>query len=118
MNLLISLRSEALKTKRTASFYLTIIGAAFGPLVSMIDILAFGSIPKDHRSVLFTKIMIEKFELTSYIAFPIFLILLCTLLPQVEYKNNTWKQVFTSPKSKFNLYLAKFLNIQLLVVTF
>jgi hypothetical protein len=39
MSLLISLRSELLKTQRTASFYLTLIGAAVGPVMFLLNIL-------------------------------------------------------------------------------
>ena len=39
MNLLISLRSELLKTTRTASFYLTLFGAAVGPVIYLFNVL-------------------------------------------------------------------------------
>ena len=39
MNLLISLRSELLKTRRTASFYLTLIGSAVGPVIFLLNVL-------------------------------------------------------------------------------
>jgi len=50
--------------------------------------------------------------------FPLFVILICTLLPQIEYRNNTWKQVFSSPQTKTNVFLAKFMNVQLLMLVF
>ena len=56
--------------------------------------------------------------MTSVVALPIYQILVCTLSPQVEYKNNTWKQVLTSPQTKMNIFLAKFINIQLLIGLF
>src|SRR5687768_16007463 len=118
MNLLISLRSEILKTKRTASFYLTIAAAAFGPLMTLLDIMIDEGIPAGERNIFFTKLFIEKFQMTGLLALPIFMILVCTLLPQIEYKNNTWKQVLTSPKTKGDVFLAKFISIQLLVLLF
>jgi lantibiotic transport system permease protein len=118
MNLLISLRSEILKTKRTASFYLTIAAAAFGPLMTLLDIMIGEGIPASARNNFFNKLFIDKFQMTGLLALPIFLILICTLLPQIEYKNNTWKQVLTSPQSKWHIFLAKFINIQLLVFAF
>jgi hypothetical protein len=118
MNLLISVRSEILKTKRTASFYLTIIAACFGPLVSMLDIMIGEGISANDRNVIFNNLFVEKFQMTGLLAYPIFLILICTLLPQIEYKNNAWKQVLISPKSKAEIYLSKFINIQLLILAF
>jgi hypothetical protein len=45
-------------------------------------------------------------------------VLVCTLLPQIEFKNATWKQVLTSPQKKEDVFVAKFLNIHLLMVLF
>ena len=118
MNLLISLRSEILKTKRTASFYLTIGAAAFGPLMTLLDIMIDEGIPPGDRNNFFNKLFLEKFQMTGLLAFPIFIILICTLLPQIEYKNNTWKQMLTSPQSRASIFLAKFINIQLLALAF
>jgi hypothetical protein len=56
--------------------------------------------------------------MTGLVALPLFLILVCTLLPQIEYKNNTWKQVLTSPQTKANVFAAKFINVQALVALF
>lgn len=118
MNLLISLRSELLKTRRTASFYLTLIGAAGGPVVYLLNVLLddgeLDGISKDPLNAVF-KILSE---MNGVALFPLFIILICTLLPQVEYRNNTWKQVFTSPQTKVNVFLAKFINVQLLMLTF
>lgn len=117
MSLLISLRSEILKTKRTAAFYFTLIAAAFGPFMSLLDLILDG-VEEEHRKNIFNELFTEKFQITGLVVFPMFLILICTLLPQIEYKNNTWKQVLTSPQTKGNVFMAKFINIQLLVVFF
>ena len=50
--------------------------------------------------------------------FPLFIVLVCTLLSQIENKNNTWKQVLTSPQTKSTVFMAKFLNIHLLILLF
>ncbi|MDB5196727.1 MAG: hypothetical protein JWP88_1098 [Flaviaesturariibacter sp.] len=117
MRLLKSLRSEILKTKRTGPLYFTIAAAAFGPLMSMLDILLDG-VEADNRKDIFNDMLIKKFQMTGLVALPIFLILVCTLLSQIEYKNNAWKQVLISPQSKGNVFLAKFINVQLLIGVF
>ena len=118
MNLLISLRSELLKTRRTASFYLTLIGAAVGPVIFLLNVLLdedeLDGTSKDPLNALF-KILSE---MNGVALFPFFIILICTLLPQIEYRNNTWKQVFTSPQTKANVFLAKFMNVHLLMLIF
>ncbi len=97
--------------------YLTLFAAAFGPFMSMLDIL-FDGVEPTHRRDIFNEMFTSKFQMTALLGFPIFIILLCTLLPQIEYKNNTWKQVLASPQPKADVYLAKFFNIQLLIFVF
>jgi lantibiotic transport system permease protein len=118
MKLLIALRSEILKTKRTASFYFTLIIAALVPLILMLNVLTGGgdvdAIHKGSLNAVFDLGM----ERTGLVFFPMFVILVCTLLPQIEYRNNTWKQVFTAPHTKGTVFIAKFLNINRLILLF
>jgi hypothetical protein len=117
MNLLISLRTEILKTRRTAAFYLTLITAALIPFVFFMNICLDGVEPKNRGDIL--NIMFrEGFTMNGFVILPMFIILLCTLLPQIEYKNNTWKQVLASPQKKSTVFIAKFLNIQFFLLVF
>ena len=118
MNLLISLRSELKKTRRTAAFYLTLIGAAVGPVLYLFNVLLdegeLDGKTKDPLNALF-KILSD---MNGVALFPLFIVLICTLLPQIEYRNNTWKQVFTLPQTKANVFLAKFMTVHLLMLIF
>jgi hypothetical protein len=118
MKLLTTLRSEMLKTKRTASFYFTLLGAAPVPLIFLLNVLTGGADLNTTRKDPLNAIFELGTERNGLIFFPMFVILVCTLLPQIEYRNNTWKQVFASPQSKGNVFLAKFLNINLLILLF
>lgn len=118
MNLFISVKSELLKTKRTASFYITIIAAVFGPFISLLDVIFDDGIAADKEKIIFNEMMTEKFQVTGLAMFPMFVVLICTLLPQIEYKNNAWKQVLTSAQTKGNVFMAKFINIHLLILVF
>ena len=117
MSLLISFRSELLKTRK-ASLYLTLIGAAAGPVIYLLNVLIdeneIDASEKDPLNALF-KILSD---MNGTALFPLFVILICTLLPQIEYRNNTWKQVFASPQTKVNVFLAKFMNVHLLMLVF
>ena len=57
MKLLIVLRAEMLKTKRTASFYFTIVIAAFIPAIFLLNVLTGGSdlaaVSKDPLNAIF-----------------------------------------------------------------
>lgn len=118
MKFLTALRSEILKTKRTASFYFTLAGAAPIPAIFLLNVLTGGgdlnAIRKDPLNGIF-ELGLER---NGVMFLPLFVILVCTLLPQIEYRNNTWKQVFAAPQTKGNVFLAKFLNINLLIALF
>ncbi|RYY89080.1 MAG: hypothetical protein EOO15_07185 [Chitinophagaceae bacterium] len=118
MKLLTALRAEMLKTKKTSSFYFTLLGAVPVPLIFLLNVLTGGgdvdAIHKGSLNAVFELGM----ERNGLVFFPLFVILVCTLLPQVEYRNNTWKQVFAAPQTKGNIFLAKFLNINRLILLF
>lgn len=116
MNLFIPLRAEILKTKKTAAFYFTLIGAAVVPVIFLLNVLGDGldSTRKDPLNSIFKL----SGDMNGLAFFPMFIILVCTLLPQIEYRNNTWKQVLTSPKTKATVFLSKFFNIHLLILLF
>jgi lantibiotic transport system permease protein len=119
MSFTISLQSEVLKTKRSASFWLSILAAAIMPVIFF---LAFYFNPVDsskglHKDPWGTYFMWGWGVLNVFI-FPMFVILICTLIPQIEFKNNTWKQVLASPQSLGNIYFSKFLTIHLMIFFF
>ena len=116
MTLIKTFRSEILKTKRTASFYFTLVAAAATPLLFFIFVSLDGFEPEE-KSDPFNAIF-NRFQITGLVILPMFIVLVCTLLPQLEYRNNTWKQVFSSPQTKANVFFAKFLNIHLLILLF
>ena len=118
MKLLAALRAEMLKTKRTASFYFTIVMAVVIPAILLLNMLTGGedltAIRKDPLNGIFEL----GAERTGFLFLPMFVILVCTLLPQIEYRNNTWKQVFATPQTKGHVFLAKLLNVHLLLILF
>ncbi|GAA4329569.1 ABC transporter permease [Flaviaesturariibacter amylovorans] len=116
MKLAIALKAEMLKTKRTASFYFTLVGAAVIPFTFLLNLIVDGL--DDTRKDPLNSIFRVASEMNGLVIFPMFVILVCTLLPQIEYRNNTWKQVLTAPHTKGRVFLAKFLNIHLLLFLF
>jgi hypothetical protein len=118
MSFIISSKAEILKTKRTASFWLSILSAA---LVPGIFFLAFTLNPsdgtiKDFSASPWRKLFLLGWQFFSAFALPMYVILITTLIPQVEVKNNTWKQVFASPQSFANIYFSKFLAIHVMII--
>ena len=115
MTLLHSIQSETLKIKRGATLYFTLLAAAIVPIIFLGDI-HFGSGADESGADLLNAIFTKSFRIMGSIFLPIFVIVVCTLLPQIEYRNNTWKQVFASPQSMANVYLAKYLQVQALIL--
>src|SRR5690349_9113020 len=100
MNLLTALRSEILKTKRTAAFYFTLIMAVPIPFIFLLNVLTGGGDVKVTHEGPLNALFDLGLERNGMVFFPLFVVLVCTLLPQIEYRNNTWKQVLTSPQTK------------------
>jgi hypothetical protein len=119
MSFAISLQSEVLKTKRSASFWLSLLAAAMMPVLFF---LAHYFKPNSAIKTLEKDPWVTQFmwgwESLNFFIFPLFVILICALIPQIEFKNNTWKQVFASPQSLGNIYFSKFLTIQLMIFFF
>jgi lantibiotic transport system permease protein len=115
MNLSISIRSELLKTKRTALWYFTLTIAIAVSTIFALTVSANDPSPKMNP---WTAIYTEEFKSLNLLVLPIFTILVCTLLPQIEFRSNTWKQVLASPQKLTQIYFSKFLLVQILLFLF
>jgi hypothetical protein len=121
MNLLISTQTEVLKTKRSASFWLTIIAALFLPTLFSIGYsVESASIIRQINKMgnAWSFHLGNAWQVANAFLFPMFIILICSLIPQIEYKNNTWKQVYASPQPLANVYFSKFIAIHMMILFF
>ena len=116
MSLIISTQAELIKTKRTASFWLSVIGAAFIPTLLFIALLTDTNAGKNFIVDPWTKFFTMGWRILSVFFLPMYIILTSTLITQIEFKNNTWKQVFASPQSVGNIFFSKFLTIQIIIL--
>lgn len=114
MTFITSLRSEMLKVRRTSILYLILIASFVIPFVLVFD---FDS-PPDLPANGWDHFYIDGFKVFTFLFLPLFFILSNTLLMQIEFRNNAWKQVLASPQSYFNILLAKFTVMQALAVLF
>ncbi|HMR91617.1 MAG TPA: ABC transporter permease [Chitinophagaceae bacterium] len=117
MSLLISTKAEIIKTKRSASFWLSLVGAAVIPVIFF---LVYTIKPEKNYARLeampWEMHFLSGFQAYLTFLLPMFVILICSLIPQIEFKNNTWKQVFASPQSVGNIFLSKYIAIVLMVL--
>jgi lantibiotic transport system permease protein len=116
MSLILSVRSETLKLKRTLSIYLCILGAAFGPLMSFLENLTEHQGRKLGQP--WTEHFLEGREPVMIALLPLYTVLVCTLLIQIEYRDKTWKQVLTSPQKMITVFLAKFISLHSMIWLF
>ena len=116
MRLMLSLRSEILKLKRTLSIYLCVLAAVFGPLMSFLEHLEPDE--KLAQGLPWIQHFIEGREPVCIALLPFYIILICALLMQIENRDKTWKQVLSSPQRKINIFFGKFLVLQIMVLLF
>jgi hypothetical protein len=60
----------------------------------------------------------QGWQALSSFLFPMYIILICAMIPQIEFKNNAWKQVFASPQSTAQVFFSKFLTVHLMILFF
>ena len=114
---ILNTRSEFLKTKKTAAFWVCILGAAFIPLVNFIRLTAKADFFAERMQKDPWAIIIRDNWITSAIfLIPMFVILVTSLVSQIEFRNNTWKQVYASPRSYTDIFFSRFLVVHTLVL--
>lgn len=114
------LRCEWIKQKRSLGSWLILIGALFTPTIVLLARLAhFASLPALYaRSDFWQSLWKSSWESMAVFFAPMACILSTSLITQIEYRNNAWKQVRTLPLSSLTLYLGKLTVILALIVEF
>jgi len=113
-----SLKSEWIKTRRSAASWLCLIGGFFIPIIWLIVFL------KDHTSInnyqieIWQRHFMRLWQNMAFFLLPMGAILASSLITQMEFKNNTWKQLHTTPQSLTTVFLSKFSVILLLTIKF
>ena len=115
-----SFQSEWLKKRRSLASWIVITGGFFTPLIIIIARLVQHNklIPvysDDHFWPLLWK---NAWESMAIFLLPLGVILSTSLITQIEYKNNTWKQLHTMPLSLTTIFLAKLSVILLMMLQF
>jgi hypothetical protein len=120
MQFIHSLQSEWLKTKGSAASWLCLIGGFFLPLIYLSGFIKNQGSINDFApdinvwQAYFSNIM--KFLVA--ILLPMGAVLASSLIAQLEFRNNTWKQVCTTPQSYSTIYFTKLTAIFLMALKF
>lgn len=101
--------SEWLKKKHSVAAWLTLAGGLFIPLVLLFARLNNKKqLYASHTSGrLWQALYNTGWQYMGILLLPLGVILVTSLFTQVEFKNNTWKQLHTAPQSFTNLFFAK-----------
>ena len=118
MNFIYSLQSEWIKTKRSAAAWLCIIGGFFIPLIYFIGFLKDKGSINAYKVNIWQTLFDQSWQNMAAFLLPMGVILASSLITQIEYKNNTWKQLHATPQTFTTIFLAKFSVILLMTVKF
>lgn len=117
MNFINSLHCELLKIKGSALLWVSIFGSMVLAMVFTLRFIYLGHyIDLWAENSSWQRLYLQNSRPFAGFLLPIGVILICSLITQIEYKNNNWKQLHTTPQKYFTIFLAKFTT--LLVVTF
>ena len=120
MKFLHSLQSELLKTRRSAALWLSLAGGFFIPIILLIASL------KDHQSInsnndgqfVWHNYFMNVWSMMIGFLLPLGIILATSLIAQIEYKNNSWKQLYTTPQTFSMIFFSKLTVILLMTMQF
>lgn len=115
-----SFNSEWLKTKRSAASWLVVIGGCFIPLIMLAAAFVnFGSLKKVYDTGTFWQTYnTHCWQFMALFLLPMGVILATSLITQLEYKNNTWKQLYTTPQKLLTIFFTKLAVIVTLMLQF
>jgi hypothetical protein len=115
-----SFQSELLKTKRSLAFWMIVIGGFFTPAIIIVArLVRFSKLPEIYSADNFWDLLWKNaWESMAIFFLPLGAILSTSLIAQIEYKNNTWKQLHTMPLSYTTIFFSKLAVILVLMLQF
>ncbi|WP_315817523.1 ABC transporter permease [Paraflavitalea speifideaquila] len=114
---IINTKAEILKCRKTAAYWLTLLASVFVPLLSWLMLVAKPEhFVKKLKPDAWHIFMNMCWEPAAAFFLPMYVILVTSLIVQIEYRNNSWKQVYASPRSYADIFFSKFLVIHLMII--
>ncbi|HEY5824485.1 MAG TPA: ABC transporter permease [Cyclobacteriaceae bacterium] len=115
-----SFQSEWMKKKRSLASWLVIIGGFFTPaIVVVVRLVHYDSLPTIYANPIFWQSHWRtSWESVAIFLLPIGVIMATSLITQIEYKNNAWKQVHTAPLSLPTIFFSKLSVIVVMMLQF
>lgn len=115
-----SFQSEWLKKKGTLAFWLVIVGSFFIPLIFTMRGIFY---PKDFlaetKNPVFWNVLLGRcWQFMAIFLLPMGVALATSLITQIEFRNNTWKQLNTTPQSLSVIFWSKYAVIIVMLLQF
>lgn len=110
-------QTELIKSKNTFALWLACLGAGFMPALMFVVYLTKWEtfVPQKGANV-WNQFSFANLQGVSFFFIPFFVVLLCSLVINIEHKSNTWKYLLTLPVSRLSIYVNKLLIILTLTV--
>jgi hypothetical protein len=115
-----ALRSEWLKRRRSFASTLVLGGSLFTPLIVLgVRLVHYRALPRVYAAEAFWQTMwLDCWESMSVFFLPMAAIMATSLVAQIEFKSNAWKQVRTLPVSMAVIFTSKLAVILIMMVQF
>jgi hypothetical protein len=119
MNLLYSIHAEWLKTRKSSAQWLCLAGGFFVPLIFLIGFIKNGnSIISYAHGKAWEMHFMQCWRIMAQFLFPMGIILAISLIAQLEFRNNAWKQLHSTPQTFANIFVAKYVVIIFMLLEF
>lgn len=115
-----SFQSEWLKKRRSAAAWLALIGGLFVPIIMLIARFKdFDQLPVANSSEhVWDNLYHRSWQFMGLFLLPMGVIMATSLVTQLEFRNNTWKQLHASPQSLTTIFFAKLAVILVMLIQF
>jgi lantibiotic transport system permease protein len=112
--------SEWLKLKRSLASWMILAAGLFTPIIVFtFRVVRHRALAESYRSPVFWEgLWKQTWESVAVVLLPLTVVVLVALVLHLEEKNNTWKQLFVSPRSYTEIYLSKLAVLLVLLVCF
>lgn len=120
MNFLYCFKAEWIKKKGSLAAWLVIIGGFFTPAINTCAAIYRSEVTRKAlvKPDFWSKHWLASWDTIAMFLLPMGVILATSLVTQIEFKNNTWKQLHTTPQSYTHLFFAKLAVILVMLLQF
>ncbi|MCU0438266.1 MAG: ABC transporter permease [Raineya sp.] len=117
---LYSFQSEWIKLRRSSALWLTLVGGLLIPAIILIArLIRYKQTSQENALEQVWTILFNRcWENMAILVLPVGIILVASLIHQIEYRNNAWKQLLTSPQSLHTIFWSKYLVVFLMLFGF